>query len=74
LENAQAKAAVYVASYTVTKVRRPRRKAWAIVTIKLRDGRKSRMSIGETPWGLSISPTAAGKNVAQFLKLARATP
>jgi len=69
LEKAQRVAADYVENYTVPKVPAPRLSAWATITIVMRDGRKSRLQIGETPFGLSISPTQAGKRVAEFLKV-----
>jgi hypothetical protein len=48
-------------------VYRPRSKADAVVTIKLRDQPQMQFSSYRTPFGWTISPTLAGKKVQQVL-------
>ena len=39
-----------------------------VVTIRCRDGASVRLRVHELPWGLSVSPTLAGRKVAAVLK------
>ena len=69
LEKAAAKQAAYVANYSVHKMNKGRLPAaWATITIRMRDGAKVKLRIGETCHGLTVSPTAAGRRVAAVLR------
>lgn len=39
-----------------------------VVTIRCRDGESVRLAVHELPWGLSVSPTLAGRKVAAVLQ------
>lgn len=67
LEKQAEKAAAFVAGYTVPKIAAPRKKAEFRVRIYLPDGSSTGFRISRGPFGLTISPTLAGRKVAAVL-------
>lgn len=68
LEKQAAKQAVFVENYTVPKLSTPRKpRADFRIRIYLPDGSSTGFSISRGPFGLTVSPTLAGKKVACVL-------
>ena len=75
LERIAAKQAAALETHTVPKVPIPRpAEAWCRVRLVFSDGSSAGFAIRETPWGLSISATLAGRKVAEVLKAKRRHP
>ena len=75
LDRIAAKQAAALAAHTVPKVPVPRpTKAWCRVRLLFADGTSAGFAIRETPFGLSISATIAGRKVAEVLKAKRRHP
>lgn len=65
LEKAAAKKQVYIDGYEVPKVAAIRKRAaLATVIIRLRTGERHQFAIHDGAFGLTVSPTVAGKRVA----------
>lgn len=68
LERQAEKASAFVAGYAVPKIAKPRKpKADFRIRIYLPDGSSTGFSITRGPFGLTISPTLAGRKVAAVL-------
>lgn len=68
LEKQAEKAKAFIAGYTVPKITKPRKpKADFRIRIYLPDGSSTGFSISHGPFGLTISPTLAGRKVASVL-------